>query len=289
MSNLKEKLILKRLEKVYCRLAPSPIHGIGVFAIKDIPKGTNPFGGSFMAQEAIIVNKSKINDPEILSLLHDIAEKYDVVSLGWNGFNVLHNHAAMVGGLDLGFYSDRSTADILKATQEGKINVLYLLAADEIDINEIGEDCFVIYQGHHGDSSANRADVILPEAAYTEQDGIFVNMEGRPQYARAAISPPGQARESWDIITYLAKRLDVPMQAGSLAAVRDIMAKENMVFANIDEIIPTNFVPFKSPAKLSQKTLQKVEMNYYMTDSISRASVTMARCAKMQLESEASS
>jgi SET domain-containing protein len=72
-NDLKEKLILKRLEKVYCRLAPSPIHGIGVFAIRNIPKGTNPFNNSFMAQEAIVVNKDKIKDlgPEILSLLHD--------------------------------------------------------------------------------------------------------------------------------------------------------------------------------------------------------------------------
>ena len=225
----------------------------------------------------------------ILSLLHDIAEKYDVVSSEWNGFNILHNHASMVAALDLGFYSSKSgcgTSDILKATKEAKVQTLYLLAADDIDVNEIGKDCFVIYQGHHGDSSASRADVILPEAAYTEQDGIFVNMEGRPQYARAAISPLGQARESWDIITYLAKRLDVPIQVDSLAAVRDMMAKENIVFANIDEIIPTNFVPFKSPVKLLKKGVQKVEMNYYMTDPISRASVTMARCTKMQSEGE---
>ena len=225
----------------------------------------------------------------ILSLLHDIAEKYDVVSSEWNGFNILHNHASMVAALDLGFYSSKSgcgTSDILKATKEAKVQTLYLLAADDIDVNEIGKDCFVIYQGHHGDSSASRADVILPEAAYTEQDGIFVNMEGRPQNARAAISPLGQARESWDIITYLAKRLDVPIQVDSLAAVRDMMAKENIVFANIDEIIPTNFVPFKSPVKLLKKGVQKVEMNYYMTDPISRASVTMARCTKMQSEGE---
>ncbi len=225
----------------------------------------------------------------ILSLLHDIAEKYDVVSSVWNGFNILHNHSSMVAALDLGFYSGKNgcgTSDILKSTREGKINVLYLLAADDIDINEIGKDCFVIYQGHHGDASAGRADVILPEAAYTEQDGIFVNMEGRPQYARAAISPLGQARESWDIITYLAKRLDVTIQADSLSAVRDMMAKENIVFANIDEVIPTNFVPFKSSSKLLKKDLEKIEINYYMTDPISRASVTMARCAKLRLESE---
>lgn len=73
MFGIKEKLILRRLEKVYCRLAPSPIHGVGVFAIRDIPKGTNPFNNSFMAQEAIVVNKNKMKDldPEILSLLHD--------------------------------------------------------------------------------------------------------------------------------------------------------------------------------------------------------------------------
>lgn len=72
-ANLKEKLILKRLEQVYCRLAPSKIHGIGIFAIKNIPKGVNPFNNSFMAQEAIIVDKNKIKDlgPEILSLLND--------------------------------------------------------------------------------------------------------------------------------------------------------------------------------------------------------------------------
>lgn len=70
---LKQKLILKRLSQVYCRLAPSPIHGVGVFAIKDIPKGTNPFNNSYMAQEAILINKNKLEDfgPEILSLLHD--------------------------------------------------------------------------------------------------------------------------------------------------------------------------------------------------------------------------
>lgn len=228
----------------------------------------------------------------ILSILHDIAKKYDVIRPDWNGFNILHNHASMVAALDLGFYSGKDgtgTADILNAAKVGDVKVLYLLAADDIDIGKIGEDCFVIYQGHHGDSSVSRADVILPEAAYTEQDGIFVNMEGRPQYARAAISPLGQARESWDIITSLAKSLDVPIYADNLAEVRDMMAKENAVFANIDEIVPTPFVPFRSSIKIVKTPLQKVEMNYYMTDPISRASVTMARCAKMQLKGEASS
>ena len=136
--------------------------------------------------------KSKSSDAHaILSLLHKIIQKYKIVRENWNGFNILHNHASMVGALDLGFVygnSGTGTEEILKKTQNGEIKILYLLGADEIDMSQIGGDTFVIYQGHHGDAGANRADVILPEAAYTEQDGIYVNMEGRPQFARGAVS-----------------------------------------------------------------------------------------------------
>ena len=43
---MRKKEVLKALDRVYCRLAPSKIHGVGVFAIRDIPKGTNPFTDS---------------------------------------------------------------------------------------------------------------------------------------------------------------------------------------------------------------------------------------------------
>ena len=38
---------------------------------------------------------------------------------------------------------------------------------------------FVIYQGSHGDKGAEIADIILPGAAYTEQNGYFTNLEGK--------------------------------------------------------------------------------------------------------------
>ncbi len=70
MSDLKEKLVLRRLERVYCKIAPSNIHGVGVFAIKTIPKGNNPFKDSYIAQDAILINKSKIPE-NVASLLND--------------------------------------------------------------------------------------------------------------------------------------------------------------------------------------------------------------------------
>ena len=236
----------------------------------------------------IIIGDSALSRPDghaILSLAHAVAEKYNIVRDDWNGFNILHNHASMVGGLDVGFIYGESgdgTAEILKQSRDKKVKVLYLLGSDDFDINLIDQDCFVVYQGHHGDKAAGRADVILPEAAYTEQDAIFVNMEGRPQYARAAISPLGLARESWDIITHLADKLDVGMSLKSLADVRNMLAKENAVFANIGKVIPTNFIEFKSSVKLLENPLNDVQTNYYMTDPISRSSVTMAKCVKEQ-------
>jgi len=47
MKKIRPQKILSDLEKnVYCMLRPSKVHGVGVFAIRDIPKDTNPFKGT---------------------------------------------------------------------------------------------------------------------------------------------------------------------------------------------------------------------------------------------------
>jgi len=163
-----------------------------------------------------------------------------------------------------------------------------LLGADDFDLDLIGKDCFVIYQGHHGDKAAAIADVILPEAAYTEQDGIFANMEGRLQYARRAVNTLGLAKESCDIIINIARELNIGLPVTDLSSVRKLMAEENTVFAKIDSIIPNKFIQFKSREKLLKKPIAKIKMNYYMTDPISRASVTMAQCTKERERQDAS-
>ena len=219
----------------------------------------------------------------ILSVLHEIAQKYKIIRSDWNGFNILHNHASIVGALDLGFIygnSGTGTFDILQKTQNGETEILYLLGSDDINMNQIGENTFVIYQGHHGDVGAARADVILPEAAYTEQDGMYINMEGRLQLARAATCPPGKAKTGVEIINMVAKALNIDLSADSLVSVREAMAKEHKIFNHIDELITNDFVPFKSKVKLTETPLTRVPINYYITDPITRASVTMARCAK---------
>ena len=274
-----------------------PIQELGadINILQDILKGNHEFANQLKnAKYPMLIMGdaalSRSDSMAIISLVHEIVEKYQLMRTDWQGFNILHNHASIVGALDLGFVYGKAgcgTADILNMTQNNEVQMLYLLAADDIDIRNIGKDCFVVYQGHHGDASANRADVILPEAAYTEQDGMFVNLEGRVQYAKAAVSPLGKAKQSSDIIIQLANQLQYSLEMNNLKDIRRIIAEENKIFDNINQIIPSDFVQFRSDIALSDEKLSKIKINYYMTDSISKASVTMAKCAKaLMLESD---
>ena len=206
----------------------------------------------------------------ILSLVHKIVDKYSVMRDDWKGFNILHNHASMVGSLDIGFNSSLAL--------EG-IKLAYLLGADELDFDKL-KSAFIVYQGHHGDLGANNADVVLPSAAYTEQSGIYVNLEGRPQVAEKAVSTIGIAKEDIAIIKELADYLKIDIEVNNLQEVRAKLAKEYKIFANIDKIIENKFVRFSSKDKLLKDTITARPINYYMTDVISKNSVTMAKCVE---------
>jgi NADH-quinone oxidoreductase subunit G len=252
------------------------LNGKGEFSLK-LKDAKNPM---IIVGDAVLVRSDGF---AILSKIHEIVKKYKIVNQDWNGFNILHNHASMVGALDVGFIygkKGRGAARILKKTRDNKIKVLYLLSADEINMNKIGKDTFVIYQGHHGDAGASRADVIFPAAAYTEESGIYVNMEGRPQKSRAAVPPPGMALANWKIINNLAEELKSSFAIHSLRGLREDMEKDIYILSQVDEVIPSEFTNFVSKDEIKASAIEKIKNNYFMTDAISRASVTMARCTK---------
>jgi NADH-quinone oxidoreductase subunit G len=208
---------------------------------------------------------------EIHALARKIAEKYNMLRDGWNGFNLLHTQASRVGALELGF-----TGGDLDKMLKG--DVLYLLGADEIPVNRIGKDTFVIYQGHHGDRAAARADVILPGAAYTEKNAIYVNNEGRPQLAKQAVFAPGEAREDWKIIRALSEVAGKALPYDDIAQVRARLVEANPIFGAIDTIKPAAWKPFGKDGDCDKSPFGEYIGNFYMTDAISRASKVMAEC-----------
>jgi len=206
--------------------------------------------------------------------------KIGVQREGWNGFNVLHTGAARVGGLDLGFTPG---AGGQSATQmlDGGCDTLLLLGVDEVALPQAGT---VIYLGSHGDAGAHRADIVLPGAAYAEKNATWVNTEGRVQYGRRATFPKGDAREDWTILRALSARVGKVLPYDTLDALRAKMIADHPTFGQVD-YAPGAASPFDPSAlgnagPLDTAPLISPVRDFYLTNPIARASVTMAECAR---------
>src|ERR1700712_4591644 len=207
------------------------------------------------------------------------------LSQGLHGFNVLHTAAGRVGALDLGFVPGPN-GKAVDAMLGGGVDLLWLLGADGFDPSRIAANTFVVYQGHHGDAGAQRADVILPGAAYTEKSGTYVNTEGRVQRAFRAVYPPGEAREDWTILRAFSAIIGKTLPYDTIDAVRLRLQQVNPVFGRVGFLprfgCSDHTGPMGDPAVLSDAPLESAVANYYVTDPISRASPTMAACVEAQ-------
>jgi NADH-quinone oxidoreductase subunit G len=283
MGGLKVGVIGQQLDMTY----PTTYLGAGPQTLQDVVDGKHAFSDVLKeAKRPMLILGAGVlrraDGPAIHALARQLAESFNLIQEDWNGFNVLHTAAARVGGLELGFLpgqGGKATADILSAASAGQIDVVYLLGADEIDTAKLGK-AFVIYQGHHGDRGAHRADVILPGAAYTEKNGLYVNTEGRVQMARMAAFPLGEAREDWKIIRALGEQLGVKLPYDSLSQVRKRLAETSPVFRSIEALVAAEWGSFGRSGTIDNAPFGPVIENYYMTDPISRASATMAKCTE---------
>jgi len=223
----------------------------------------------------------------VLALAAKAAMTMGAIKPGWNGFNILHHAAARVGGLDIGFVPDDGGLDVegmLDAASAGKLDVVYLLGADEIDMERLG-NAFVIYQGSHGEQGAHRADVILPGAAYTEKSAIYVNTEGRPQMTARAVFPPGEAREDWKIIRALSGVLGKPLPFDSATELRAKLFEAHPHLALLDLVEPADSAAVErlaqKPARADKEQFGHAIDDYYLTNPIARASAIMANLSAL--------
>jgi NADH-quinone oxidoreductase subunit G len=232
----------------------------------------------------LIVGQGALARPDgaaVLAACWKLAAETGMLTAEWHGFNVLHTAAARVGALDLGFLPGPGGKNFGQM-MGGGVDLLWLLGADEFNTARIGASTFVVYQGHHGDRGAARADVILPGAAYTEKHGTYVNTEGRVQRSGFAVYPPGDAREDWKILRAFSEVIGKRLPYDDLDGVRARLEAVNPVFARRD-ILPRfgctdQTGPVGGQAALSDAPFVPPIANYYQTDPISRASPTMAEC-----------
>jgi len=218
----------------------------------------------------------------VLSMLAEAARKLGVVKDGWNGFNVLHTEAALVGALDLGFVPGEGGLDTAAMLTSGALDVLFLLGVDEV---VVPEGAFVVYQGTHGDAGAHRADVILPGAAFTEKSGLYVNTEGRVQMTNRASFPPGEASEDWAILRALSAVLGNALPFDTLAQLRKSLFAAHPHFAAINGIAASDAGAINVLAglggKVGKDAFRSPVTDFYLTNPIARASKTMAACSAL--------
>uniref|UniRef100_A0A674EBZ2 NADH-ubiquinone oxidoreductase 75 kDa subunit, mitochondrial n=1 Tax=Salmo trutta TaxID=8032 RepID=A0A674EBZ2_SALTR len=211
------------------------------------------------------------------------------VEESWKVLNVLHRVASQVAALDLGYKPG------VEAIRKNPPKVLFLLGADAgcITRQDLAKDSFIIYQGHHGDAGATMADIILPGAAYTEKCSTYVNTEGRAQQTRLAVTAPGMAREDWKIIRAISELAGLTLPYETMDEVRDRLAEVSPNLVRYDDVEEANY--FKQANELAKAVNQTIlteplvppqltVRDFYMTDPISRASQTMAKCVKAVTE-----
>ena len=272
--------------------------GAGPETLAKIADGSHPFLKKLEGAERpmLIIGQGALARPDGASCWRSPPRPpghgRDQAGARWNGFNVLHLQPHASAGLDLGFVPGKGGLDVeamLDAAGRGKIEVVYLLGADEIDMERLGK-AFVIYQGSHGDEGAHRADVILPGAAYTEKDGTYVNTEGRAQMTARAVFPPGEAREDWKIVRALSGALGKPLPFDTAQQLRARMYEAHPHLALLDLIDPADAGAIerlaKTQGKCGKERFGRAVDDYYLTNPIARASSIMANLSALHAARE---
>ncbi|XP_041259221.1 NADH-ubiquinone oxidoreductase 75 kDa subunit, mitochondrial isoform X2 [Onychostruthus taczanowskii] len=265
--------------------------------LQDIASGKHPFSKVLdnAKKPMVVVGSAALQRGDgaaihaaVSTIAHNVRAKSGAAA-DWKVLNILHRVASQVAALDLGFKPG------VEAIRKSAPKVLYLLGADSgcITRQDLPEYCFIIYQGHHGDVGAPMADIILPGAAYTEKAATYVNTEGRAQQTRVAVTPPGMAREDWKIIRAVSELAGLTLPYENLDQIRKRLEEVSPNLVRYDDVEEANyFIQANELAKLAKQQLladplvppQLTIKDFYMTDSISRASQTMAKCVKAVVE-----
>jgi len=256
--------------------------------IKDMIEEKHEFNKVFndAKKPLIIIGESTLeldSGGYIFEELKNFLYQKKLISEKWNALNILIQNASTVGSLDLKILNNQQNNFMFfDNIKNNKFKVLYLLNSDNLKFEK--NDEFIIYQGSHGDRGAEIADVILPSAAYTEENGLFQNLEGRVQECRKASYPAGEALENWKVLNKLAYAYKKKNLFDSFNTLREEVLKKLVNFESMNEL-----PKYKEPSKKINNNFksEKIFINlidYYFSNSISRASKVMGECRNIKIK-----
>tara|TARA_Y100000590_G_scaffold4480_1_gene5997 strand:+ start:4754 stop:6793 length:2040 start_codon:yes stop_codon:yes gene_type:complete len=279
------KSYLKNKVKVYSIGDPGdltyPYENVGsnTSVIKKIVDGSHKLSEKIKKSKKpiIIIGQSVLNEKigmYIFEIFKDFLISNNLINKNWNSLNVLNQQASRVGAIDLGIYSidSKNNFSFFKKLENDEFKFIYLLGADEIKFNK--KDSFVVYQGSHGDRGAQNADIILPGSAYTEKNGMFVNLEGKLQKAYKASYPPGDAKEDWVIFMEIANKMKKSLEFKNYQDLSNIVNKKIQSKTNSEkhEVLKVDYI---------EDDILIKNIDYYYTNPIARSSKVMGECRQI--------
>ena len=227
------------------------------------------------------------NGKLVLEKIKEYLIKKNFINENWNAFNILSQNASTVGAIDMKFFNINKNNNFVffDKLDKGQFQLLYLLNSDNLHIKKNNE--FIVYQGSHGDKSAEIADIILPNPAYTEQEGLFSNLEGRVQECRKASYPTGEALEDWKIFNLISKKINGVKLFDNYSSVKKSTLEEIKNFSAID-LLPKNELTKISNLSdiITEEQVSIRNIDYYFSNSIARASKTMSDCRNIGLKNK---
>ncbi len=262
--------------------------GAGPDTLTELVEGKHSFAKALAdAERPLIIVGARAAAGEggaaVLSAAAKLAKNAGALAAGWNGFAVLHAAASRVGALDLGLVPGESGLTARQMAGAGALDLLFLLGADEIDVEP---GAFVVYVGTHGDRGAHRADVILPGAAYTEKSGLYVNTEGRVQLANRAAFAPGEGREDWAILRALSEQVGARLPYDTLAQLRAALFATHPHMAALNQISAGDASDVERLASaggaLGGEPFRSAVPDFYLSNPIARASAVMAEMSALR-------
>jgi len=259
--------------------------GSSTSIIKEIVSGSNEIFKKIKKSKKpmVIIGESALYGDigeYIFETLKDFLIKNNFITKNWNALNIIAQQASRVGAIDLGMYSidEKDNFSFFDKLERDQYKFIYLLGFDNINFDK--KDKFIVYQGSHGDKGAEIADVILPGAAYTEKNGLFINLEGKLQKAYKASYPPGEAREDWKIIKDISNKMKKSLSFSNINELNNEILKKIAKNSNLSKS-NKNF-PIIRTLNFIEGEISIKKMDYYYTNPIARSSKTMNECRRVK-------
>ena len=264
--------------------------GENTMYLNDFINSNNKFSEKFLESKKplVIIGESALETKSgqfIFEEVKNFLQKNNYISSKWNALNILSQNASTVGSLDLKLICCNESNNFIffDKLNSGTFKFLYLLGSDNLEIKK--NDEFIVYQGSHGDKGAEIADVVLPSPAYTEQNGLYSNLEGRVQDCRKASYPTGESKEDWKIFNLILNLLGKKILYKDFYFLRKEVLKLIPNFSELNNLPKVDIKPEdKLKSKLTEENININKIDYYFTNSICRSSKTMAECRNILID-----